>query len=126
VVNTNDNAAAATPVAAAPLPSDYAPQIERWKGQHKSVLQITVADDSGAQMLCFHHNPGRAIIGQALTLVMGKKVMEAGELVLMNTWLGGDERCNPNNPGADDGMVVAACMAAAGNIELYAASSKKL
>jgi hypothetical protein len=141
MVDTTNNAAATGPVAAAPLASDYAPAapaaaapaanpyaalIEGWKGRYKSVMQITVKDDTGAESLCFHHNPDRNVIGQALTLVMSKKVMEAGEMVLMNTWLGGDERCNPNNPGADDTMVVAASMAAAGNIELYSASSKKL
>jgi hypothetical protein len=145
VVETTTTAPAATAAAGAPQPTDYAPAgpapeasaapavidpyaafITRWKAQHKDVIEITVIDDDNTEVRCFHHNPDRNVIAQALTMVMNKKVVEAGEFVLMNTWLGGDERCNPNNPGADDSMVVAASKEAAGNINLLASRSKKL
>jgi hypothetical protein len=123
-------AAAALPTAPAPTPAaeldPYAGQIERWKSRHKSVTEITVRTDEGETLRGFIHNPDRNVIAQALTMVINKKILEAGELLLMNCWLGGSERMNPNNPDCDDSVVVAASKEAAGTIELLAASSKKL
>jgi hypothetical protein len=122
-------AAAAAPTAPAPpapAADPYAAQIARWKGRHRSVTEITVrlADDQVVRG--FIHNPDRNVIAQALTMVINKKILEAGEFLLMNCWLGGDECMNPNNEDCDDAVVVAASKEAAGTIELLSANSKKL
>jgi hypothetical protein len=118
-------AAAAAP-GEQPAPDPYAPQIELWKRQHKTVTEITISGAAGEVVRCFIHNPDRNVIAYALTCTMNKKLLEAGEWILNNCFLGGDPRCNPGSEQQDDALVIAAAMEAAGTIELLAASSKKL
>jgi hypothetical protein len=126
VPQPNDYAPGAAPAPTAqPALDPYAAQVAKWKHQHREVTEITVTLQDGSEASCFIHNPDRNVIAFALTKVMNKQLLEAGEFLLMNCWLGGDEQCNPNNPKAYDPAVVAACLQAAQTVELLAASSKK-
>jgi hypothetical protein len=128
MVESTPTAAGLQPAAtgAAPAAADhYAPLVEQWKRQHKQVTEITI-DAPGETVRCFIHNPDRNVIAYALTKVMNKQPLEAGEWILNNCFLGGDPRCNPGSEQADDSLVIAAAMEAAGTIELLSANSKKL
>ena len=117
---------------------DYAPQpgqaaltpleqqLARWKQQHREVTAITVHISEAEEATAYIRNPDRNVIAYALNRVMNKQLLEAGEFLLLNCWLGGDERLNPNSPHCFDPAVVAAALQAAQSIEMLAASSKKL
>ncbi|MDF7809911.1 hypothetical protein P1X16_00920 [Hymenobacter sp. YC55] len=114
------------PAAAAPAVDPMAAKIEQWKRQHREVHQIDVQIAEGDVATCYIHNPNRNILAYALTRTLNKQLLEAGEFMLMNCWLGGDERCNPNSPQCYDPAVVAAAMHAAQSVEMLASNSKKL
>lgn len=122
VLNAADYAPAAAPISVDPM----AAKIAQWKTQHREVHEIRVQVPGGEDAVCYICNPNRNILAYALTKTVSKQLLEAGEFILMNCWLGGDERCNPNSPGAFDPIVVAAAIEAANSIEILAANSKKL
>lgn len=115
-----------TPAAAAPQVDPLAAKVAQWKQQFREVFEIRVQVATADEAVCYIRNPDRNILAFSLTKVMNKQLLEAGEFILMNCWLGGDERCNPNSPQAFDPAIVAAAMEAAQSIELLAATSKKL
>jgi len=112
--------------AAPALATELAQQIARWKQQHRDVLQITVEVGPGDQAICYLKPADRNIIAFALKQVMSKNLLEAGEFLLRNCWLGGDERMQDGGSQADDRIIVAAAIEAAGTIDLLSAASKKL
>jgi hypothetical protein len=114
------------PVATAPQPTAEQAKIEQWKKQHREVHEIRVQLTETDEAVCYIKNPDRNILAYALTKTINKQLLEAGEFLLLNCWLGGDERCNPASPAAFDPAIVAAALEAAGAIEMLASSSKKL
>jgi hypothetical protein len=114
------------PVATAPAATPVDARVAQWKAQHREVHEIRVNISEADEAVCYIRNPDRNVIAYALTKTMNKQLLEAGEFLLLNCWLGGDERCNPASPAAYDPAIVAAAMEAAGIIELLSSSSKKL
>ena len=101
-------------------------QVANWKKQHREVHEIRVQVAPDDEAVCYIHNPDRNIMAYCLTRTLNKQLLEAGEFLLMNCWLGGDERCNPNSAVGNDMAIVAAALEAAQSLEMLASSSKKL
>ena len=132
------NPTAAAPAAAALQPDSYGPaatapavsalqqQIEQWKRKHREVHEVSVQISETDTAVCYIHNPDRNVMAYAISRTLKAQVVEAGEFILSNCWLGGDERCNPNSPACFDPAVIAAAMDVAQSIELLSHSSKKL
>jgi hypothetical protein len=114
------------PAPAAPAVDPLQQQIEKWKRQHREVHEVSVVIAEGDVAVCYIHNPDRNVLAYAISRTLKAQVIEAGEFILSNCWLGGDERCNPNSSQCFDPAVIAAAMDVAQSIELLAHSSKKL
>lgn len=114
------------PAQPAPAVDPLAAKLANWKTQHREVTEIRVQIAEGDEAIGYIHNPDRNIIAYSLTRIMNKQVLEGGEFILRNCWLGGDERLNPDSSAAYDPAVVAAAMQAARSIEMLSATSKKL
>jgi hypothetical protein len=117
-----DLAPAPTSVQATALES----QIQKWKEQGHKPYAVTVTGADGEEITAYFKKADRNIIAYALTLTFNKKVLEAGEFIMKNSFLGGDERLNLNGAGADDDAIVAAAIEVAGKVEILSASVKKL
>jgi hypothetical protein len=114
------------PTTAAPVATPEDARVANWKLQHREVHEISVEISEGDVAKCWIKNPDRNVMAWCLTRTLNKQLLEAGEFLLINCWLGGDERCNPNSPAAFDPAVVAAALTAAQSLEMLASSSKKL
>ena len=110
----------------APATDPMAAKIAQWKQQNREVTEIRVMVAPGDEAVCYLKNPDRNITAYALTRTMNKQLLEAGEFLLRNCWLGGDERLNPDSPQAFDPAIIAASMEAAQCVEMLASTSKKL
>jgi hypothetical protein len=117
-------------LAPAPAPTGVATaldtQIERWKQQGFKPYAVTVKNEDGEPITAYFKKADRNIIAYALTQTFNKKVLEAGEFIMRNCFIGGDERLNPNSAQADDDAIVAAAIEVAGKLEILSAEVKKL
>lgn len=82
-------------------------QIEAWKKEHKKVhiLKVTVAE--GDIAVGYLKAPSRNHKATALSMYSQNKVLECGEFLRDNCWLGGDERLKINSDIADSAAIVA-------------------
>lgn len=120
-----------TPAELAPAPptavaTAVEAQIQQWKAQGLKPYAVTVIGAEGEEITAYFKKADRNIIAYALTLTFNKKVLEAGEFIMKNSFLGGDERLNINGAGADDDAIVAAAIEVAGKVDILSASVKKL
>lgn len=99
-------------------------QIEDWKARHKTVMEIVVADDAGTQHVGYLKRPDRTVFSQALSEYSRNRMVEAGEAVLVNCWLGGSDAMRDDDPTND--IYTAAALESYNAIKLLASSSKKL
>jgi hypothetical protein len=111
---------------AAPVAVAEDARVAQWKKQHREVHEIRVQIAEADEAVCYIHNPDRNIMAYCLTRTLNKQLLEAGEFLLLNCWLGGDERCNPKSATGQDLAIVAAALEAAKSLEMLASSSKKL
>lgn len=83
-------------------------QIKTWKKEHKTVhvLKINVSDKDVA--VGYLKKPSRNHKATALSMYSQNKVLEAGEFLKTNCWLGGDDRLLNNEDIADSASVQAA------------------
>jgi hypothetical protein len=108
------------------MPVDQA-QLESWKQQHpRGVQEITVTVAAADLAVGYLKPADRNLIAVALSKVTKNQILEAGEFLLQNCWLGGDPRMNPAASLADDDVIVAAAMQAASTVNILDASVKKL
>lgn len=68
-------------------------QIKEWKKNHKEVFKIAVEVSENDTAVCYLKKLKRDHIAIALTLYNQDKLLECGEFIVQNAWLGGDERC---------------------------------
>jgi len=68
-------------------------QIEAWKQKHKEVHTLTVEVSDNDHAVCYLRKLNRDHIAIALSLYNQDKLLECGEHIVQNAWLGGDERC---------------------------------
>lgn len=82
-------------------------QIAEWKKKHKKVytLSIRVAENDTA--VGYLRKPSRDHKAVALSYYAQNKIMEAGEFLRDNCWLGGDERLKTNEDIADSAAIQA-------------------
>jgi peptidyl-tRNA hydrolase len=101
-------------------------QIQKWKEQGLRPYAVTVKASDGEEITAYFKKADRNIIAYALTQAFGKKILEAGEFIMRNTFLAGDERLNLNGAGGDDDAIVAAAIEVAQKLEMLSAEVKKL
>ena len=94
--------------------------LAKWKKEHGEVIEITVTDKENKKATCFLKSPNRNVAAMAMTLISQNKLVETGEHVVNNCWLGGNERCRK-----EEKVAVATALQAAGLIEFYDAEVKK-
>lgn len=82
-------------------------QIEAWKKEHKKVhtLKVTVSD--GDVAVGYLKSPTRNIKATALSMYSQNKILESGEFLRDNCWLGGDERLKTDGDIADSAAMAA-------------------
>lgn len=82
-------------------------QIEEWKKKYKKVytLKVTVSKDDIA--IGYLRKPSRDHKAVALSLYAQNKILESGEFLRDNCWLGGDDRLKSNEDIADTAAVQA-------------------
>lgn len=67
-------------------------QIDVWKKEHKKVFTIKVKVADNDEAVGYLKPPGRNIKATALSMYSQNKILESGEFLRDNCWLGGDER----------------------------------
>lgn len=84
-------------------------QIDAWKKKHKTdklhVLKVKVNSKDTA--VGYLKPPTREVKATALSMFSQNKILECGEFIRNNCWLGGDERLTTNGDIADSAAVQA-------------------
>jgi hypothetical protein len=105
-----------------------AEQYQQWADQfHGKILDITVIHPISKQQLgCYLKPMGRNELSMALTFQTNKQLLEGGEVILENCWLGGNEKLrNPGTDVFDQQAASAAAMQAWKNLTLAEAKAIK-
>lgn len=82
-------------------------QIAKWKKDHGKVYKITVKVDENDQAVGYLKKPNRNHKATALSMYNQNKILECGEFLRDNCWLGGDERLKIKDEIADSAAVQA-------------------
>ena len=67
-------------------------QLDEWKAKYKEVHIITVSVNENESLTGYFRKPGRDIMANCINLAQDKKVYEAREFLLLNTFIGGDKQ----------------------------------
>lgn len=86
-----------------------AEQITEWKKKFKTdkLHKLTVKDKDGNPIVGYLKPPGREIKATALSMYSQNKILECGEFIRDNCWLGGDERLKMSGDIADTAAIQA-------------------
>jgi hypothetical protein len=104
--------------------------LEAWKKQYKAVHRIEVVGEQDAQgnptlyYVGYLRGPNRNHIANAMSYVKQNLLVEAGEVLLANCWLGGAEVLRDDDP--ENELYTGACMGCYDILEIPDASAKKL
>ncbi|GEN71578.1 hypothetical protein CLA01_16500 [Chryseobacterium lathyri] len=84
-------------------------QITEWKKKFKTdkLHKLTVKDKDGNPIVGYLKPPGREIKATALSMYSQNKILECGEFIRDNCWLGGDERLKMSGDIADTAAIQA-------------------
>jgi hypothetical protein len=84
-------------------------QIAEWKLKNKTekLHKLTVTDTDGNAIVGYLKPPGRQIKATALSMYSQNKILECGEFIRDNCWLGGDERLKMSGDIADTAAIQA-------------------
>lgn len=84
-------------------------QIAEWKKKLKvpKLHKLTVKDGDGNPLVGYLKPPGREIKATALSMYSQNKILECGEFIRDNCWLGGDERLKMDGDIADTAAIQA-------------------
>ena len=93
-------------------------QINAWKQEHGDIKAIHVTMADGDVAVAYLKPADRNVVAYGLTKSMSNKIVEAGEFVLKNCFIGGDERLKLTGPTADTKPQLAAAIAAASLLEM--------
>lgn len=97
-------------------------QIQEWKKEHKTVHEIRVKVSEDDEAVGYLKSPDRNIIARAAQLHAQDKLIEVGEFLIANCWLGGDMRIRE-----DEDVAVSAAIFTSGNlVEFKETQIKKL
>jgi hypothetical protein len=106
------------------LPGDITQeQLDQWIKEHgkDNVKRIDVTVAQGDVATCYIKKPDRNVYALAISMFNQDKVLECGELVMVNCWLGGDTRCK-----TDDYIAISAAMKAKDAVTFYTATLKNV
>jgi hypothetical protein len=67
-------------------------QLDGWKAKYKEVHIITVKLDDDESVTGYFKKPGRDVMANCINLAQDKKIYEAREFLLINTFIGGDKK----------------------------------
>lgn len=67
-------------------------QIAAWKKEHKEVHELSVKVSDNEMVYAYIKKPDRNIIARALSLYHRDQVLQSGEFIRDNCWIGGDQR----------------------------------
>jgi hypothetical protein len=67
-------------------------QIAAWKKEYKEVHELIVVLSENERAYAYIKKPDRNIIARALSLYHRDQVLQSGEFIRDNCWIGGDER----------------------------------
>ncbi|MDX5437298.1 MAG: hypothetical protein LPK03_08895 [Pontibacter sp.] len=98
-------------------------QIDAWKKQHGEITEVSVkvSDEDTAKCYLKPADDNRTIMARGLSLSAKGMLLECGEFILDNCWLGGDERFK------EEGRVrISGAMQAAQAVEMLEGSQKKI
>jgi hypothetical protein len=84
-------------------------QIAEWKKKYKTdkLHKLTVKDNDGNPIVGYLRPPGREVKATALSMYSQNKILECGEFIRDNCWLGGDERLKMSGDIADTAAIQA-------------------
>ena len=82
-------------------------QLKAWKSKHGKVFKIEVEVSADDIAVGYLKQPNRDHKAVALTLYAQNKILETGEFLLQNCWLGGDDRLQDGDEVADSAAVQA-------------------
>lgn len=67
--------------------------LEQLKAEHGDVQTLTLTSDNGTTVAVAYLKPaGRPIVARALSLISQSKILEAGEYILENCFVAGDDK----------------------------------
>lgn len=82
-------------------------QLQEWKRKHGKVHKITVEVTDEDTAIGYLRSPNRDHKAIALSLFNQNKILETGEFLIQNCWLGGDERLKTAENIAESGAIQA-------------------
>ena len=94
-------------------------QIAAWKEQYGDIKAIEVTIAEGDVATAYLKPADRNVVAYGLTKTMSNKIVEAGEFVLKNCFVGGDERLKLSGAQADTKAQLTAAIAAATLLDMY-------
>lgn len=71
-------------------------ELDAWKAKYKEVHIITVRLNEHEALTGYFKKPGRDIMANCINLAQDKKIFEAREFLLINTFIGGDKAITTN------------------------------
>lgn len=71
-------------------------QLDEWKAKYKDVHIITVALSENESITGYFKKPERNVLSIVVNLAQDKKIYEAREFLLLNTFIGGDKTITTN------------------------------
>lgn len=96
-------------------------QIEQWKSKYGGVSEISIEVAEGDTAVGYLRKPNRDHKAVSVTLYNQDKLLECGEFLLQNCWLGGDERLKDDEKVSDS-----AAMQATNIVNFLKGSSREL
>jgi hypothetical protein len=95
-------------------------QLEGWKKEYKEVHVLEVKRTDGTKVTAYLKPPGREVVALAMSKYSQDKILESGETVLNNCFLGGDTSFK-----TDYKVAMSAAIQASSIVEFYEGSIKK-
>jgi hypothetical protein len=71
-------------------------QLDAWKEKYKEIHIVTVHLNEHESLTGYFKKPGRDVMANVVNLNQDKKVYEAREFLLLNTFIGGDKAITTN------------------------------
>lgn len=98
-------------------------ELEQYKNEHgkENIFQLDVEVQKGDVATCYIRKPDRNVYALAISMYNQDKILECGELIILNCWLGGDTRCK-----MDTQVAISAAMKARDTVTFYTASLKNV
>lgn len=109
------------PVAA---PTEQEMQLAAWKQQYGEVFELSVKVSEKDTATCWLKPADRNVLAFALQKVAKDQMMEPGEFILKNCFIGGDERLRLTTGQAETPVQMAGALAAVQLVQVLEATVK--